>query len=113
MFPGPVGFAEAPNGRAAGTRGPPLGDLLAGVARLLSNENDRQSPEEPGALPAGVRAGKGGEMEAGLPVGWKTLLFRFLRLTAAAASPPCPIPPAGASREVGADISGNVRGMPR
>lgn len=50
------------------------------------------SPEEPGALPGGVRAEKGGEIEAELSVGLKTLLFRFLKLTAAKASPLCLIP---------------------
>lgn len=61
----------------------PLGDMLAGVAchrappavTLLSGENDRQSSDEPAALPGGVSAEKGGEMEAGLPVGLKTHSF--------------------------------------
>lgn len=96
----------------------PLGETLARVSRrrappaakLLSSENDRQSPDELGALPGGVSAEKGGEMEAGLPVGLKTLLFRFLKLTAAKASPPCLIPLAGGLKEREGQASHGIHG---
>lgn len=45
------------------------------AATLLSGENDRPSPDEPGALPGGVSAEKGGEMEAGLLTGLNKYSF--------------------------------------